>query len=641
MLEVGTEVAGYRIDGILGRGGMGVVYEATQLSLDRKVALKLIVPELGEDESLKERFRREALRQAAVDHPNIVTVHEAGETAEGLFFAMRLVRGPTLNDMIVSRELDVGRSLRILAQVADALDTAHAAGLIHRDIKPNNILVGGRDHAYLADFGLTRAVGDTRLTRSGQFVGTLDYVSPEQIKGESVTARSDVYSLAAVLYECMTGLVPYPKDSEAAVLYAHLSLPPPKLSEQRPDLPTQLDKVLARAMAKDPETRYATAGEMVQAAEETFGRGLRAVMRPPGPLERAEETGIRRAEEQVSTVETPQVTAPQSTAVAAPTRRASPPEAETRRARRRTGPARRQLIAVTAAAAIALAAVGYAIGHSGEDADTAARVSAGPLRIELPADWKRTPTVPRIPGLSLTEASNVAPETDVSTSLLAGTASGSGATLLPPAFERNLERRPATDDVVKLGDTEAYRYRGLNVRGLGTPLTVFVAPMQTRVATLVCVGATGSTHARECERTASTLQFDDTEPLPLGARKEYAQALERVLAKVSLARRTERNSLTDATTAARQARAARALAEAYRSAARDVRGLPTGPAERPATADLEGATRRTASAYRKLASAAQATSSAEYDSASNAVRQSERRFDRALDRLGRLGYRVQ
>src|SRR4051794_8824951 len=282
---------------------MGVVYEATQLSLNRTVALKLLAGQLGDDPAFRERFRREGLLQAQIDHPNIVTVYEAGDTDEGLFLAMRLVRGPNLKDMIVSRELDAGRSLRILTPVADALDAAHAEGLIHRDIKPQNILVSGRDHAYLADFGLTKAPGEKSLTKTGQFVGTLDYISPEQIRGKSASKQSDIYALAAVLYECLSGVVPYPKDSEAAVLYAHMSDEPPSLTEARPDLPGGLDDVIRKAMSKDPEQRHQSASELMRDAEEAFSRKTRAAMTPPPPIESPQETGIRASETDVGTRE--------------------------------------------------------------------------------------------------------------------------------------------------------------------------------------------------------------------------------------------------------------------------------------------------------------------------------------------------
>ena len=257
MLENGTKVAGYEIEGILGHGGMGVVYEARQLALGRKVALKILAGTLGMDPSFKERFRNEGRIQAAIDHPHIVTVFEAGEWEDSLFIAMRLVRGPNLKEMIIARELEGARTLRILRPIAEALDAAHEAGLIHRDIKPQNILVGSRDRAYLADFGLTKGIDDAGLTQTGQFVGTIDYISPEQIRGETTTSACDIYALAAVLYECLTGAVPYPKPSDAAVMYAHLSEPPPLVTEQRPELPPNLDEVICKAMDKDPGARHA------------------------------------------------------------------------------------------------------------------------------------------------------------------------------------------------------------------------------------------------------------------------------------------------------------------------------------------------------------------------------------------------
>ena len=256
---------------------MGVVYEATQLSLNRKVALKLLPAHLRDDAVFRERFRREGEIQAAIDHPNIVTVHEAGETAEGLYLVMRLVRGTTLKDLISAGEMSTARAVRLLTPVADALDTAHAAGLTHRDIKPQNILVGAGDHPYLADFGLTRSATDPGLTRTGQFVGTIDYVSPEQIRGEQATAASDVYALTAVLYESLCGVVPYPQPSDHAVLFSHLSDPPPRVTDRRPELPAELDDVVARGLAKDPGERQTSGSELVEQAERAITTGERPV----------------------------------------------------------------------------------------------------------------------------------------------------------------------------------------------------------------------------------------------------------------------------------------------------------------------------------------------------------------------------
>ena len=180
-------------------------------------------------------------------------MHDFGEADGQLFISMQLVRGPSLKELIHRGELDLSRVVRILRPIADALDTAHEAGMIHRDFKPQNILVGSRDHAYLADFGLTQALGEPGLTRTGQFVGTLDYIAPEQIHGKPATQRSDVYAFGAVLFECLTGKVPYPRESDAATLFAHVSRAAPARERAAPRRAARVDEVLKRAMAKDPE----------------------------------------------------------------------------------------------------------------------------------------------------------------------------------------------------------------------------------------------------------------------------------------------------------------------------------------------------------------------------------------------------
>jgi serine/threonine protein kinase len=287
VLPQGTVVAGYRIEKPLGQGGMGVVYEATQLSLNRTVALKFLAAHFSQDVDFRERFRREGVIQAGIDHPHIVPVYEAGDVDDGLFLAMRLIRGSNLKELILGGDVDAARTMRILAPVAEALAVAHEAGLTHRDIKPQNILVGARDHSYLADFGLTKGPDVVSLTRTGQFLGTLDYVAPETINGQRATDRSDTYALAAVLYECLTGEVPYKRPSEAAVLFAHVSDPPPVVSERRPDLPAGLDDVIARGMAKQPEERYASPIELMDDAGQALAAGpaTGAPAAPPPPVD--------------------------------------------------------------------------------------------------------------------------------------------------------------------------------------------------------------------------------------------------------------------------------------------------------------------------------------------------------------------
>jgi predicted Ser/Thr protein kinase len=267
---IGTDIAGFRIESVLGRGGMSVVYLAQQVRLGRKVALKVLASGLLErDEHFRDRFLQESNLAAGLDHPNIIPIYDAGEDNGCLYIAMRYVEGRDLAQILEhGGPLGLGRTLFILDQVAGALDAAHQHGLIHRDVKPANVLlVGNTDRAYLTDFGVAKPTTSAGLTRTGFFIGTPDYSAPEQIEGREVDARTDVYGLGAVLYACLTGVAPYARANEVAVLQAHLMEAPPKLSEQSPELPRALDRVVATAMAKAREDRYATCGDLIAAAE--------------------------------------------------------------------------------------------------------------------------------------------------------------------------------------------------------------------------------------------------------------------------------------------------------------------------------------------------------------------------------------
>ncbi|MGI8592982.1 MAG: protein kinase domain-containing protein [Solirubrobacteraceae bacterium] len=269
-LAPGQQLAGYRIDAVAGRGGMGVVYRATQLALDRTVALKLIAPEVAEDSGFRERFQRESRIAASIEHPNVIPVYEAGEADGLLFISMRYVDGTDLRELLArGGPLNPIRAAGIITQVANALDASHVRGLVHRDIKPANVLIASRgsvEHVYLTDFGLSKqSSSQSGLTKTGQWVGTLDYVSPEQIEGKAVGLRTDVYALGCVLFQALTGVVPFERDSEVSKMWAHISEPPPAPSQRRPEVPPALDPVVARAMAKDPEHRFASAGELAAA----------------------------------------------------------------------------------------------------------------------------------------------------------------------------------------------------------------------------------------------------------------------------------------------------------------------------------------------------------------------------------------
>ncbi len=277
--RVGTELAGYRIEALLGRGGMADVYRAVDSRLGRRVALKLLAPDLAEDERFRDRFLRESRLAASLDHPNVIPIYEAGELDGLLFIAMRFVEGTDLKELLQrERKLDPRRALVLLGRVADALDAAHARGLVHRDVKPGNVLIAvdpkadPPEHPYLSDFGLTKQTSsDSGITQTGQFVGTADYAAPEQITRGPIGPATDQYALACVLYECLTGAPPYRNEALMAVLWAHVNDPPPKASEQDAALPKAVDPVLARALSKEPKQRYGSCRELVANAREAFG----------------------------------------------------------------------------------------------------------------------------------------------------------------------------------------------------------------------------------------------------------------------------------------------------------------------------------------------------------------------------------
>jgi len=265
------QIAGYRIDEVAGRGGMGVVYRAQHVHLGRTVALKLLNPELAASEEFRERFIREARAAAELEHPNIVPVYDAGEVEGRLYLAMKFIEGTDLAHVLEEQgKLTPERAMPLLQQLADALDVAHAHGLIHRDVKPANALLEG-DRLYLTDFGLTRRVDSTRpLTATGRAVGTAAYLAPEQIRGEPLDRRVDVYALGCVTYQCLTGQPPYLRDTDMLIMWAHVGAEPPSLSVVRPELPNAVDRVIKRALAKSREDRYDTCGELVRELNRAF-----------------------------------------------------------------------------------------------------------------------------------------------------------------------------------------------------------------------------------------------------------------------------------------------------------------------------------------------------------------------------------
>ena len=277
-IRVGAVISGFKIDAELGEGGMSRVYRATQLDLQRRVALKVMAPHLAADPQYRARFLREARTAAGVDHPNVLPVYQAGEVEDMLWLAMRYVDGGDLRQLLERGMPDRDRCLALLRQAAAGLDAAHRAGLVHRDVKPENVLLTSgtgsepAGHAYLADFGLTKSVassnqtGASNITGAHEFLGTVAYAAPEQIEAGRLDHRVDIYALGCMLCECFTGEPPFSGETSIAALYAHLEREPPNVSDARPDLPPAIDDVVKRAMAKQPTDRFDTATELMTAA---------------------------------------------------------------------------------------------------------------------------------------------------------------------------------------------------------------------------------------------------------------------------------------------------------------------------------------------------------------------------------------
>ena len=333
VLAPGTLFGGCRIEGVVGRGGMGVVYRAHQLDLDRDVALKVIAPELVEHPQSRNRFLTEARAAGAVEHPNVVPIHGVGIADGQAYLVMRYVAGDNLRT-VVHRQgaLTATHAAAITERLGDALDAIHRAGYVHRDVKPQNVMIDESGHVYLSDFGLAKeALATTGLTKSDQWVGTLDYVAPEQIRGHRVDARTDVYALGGVLYFMLTGHVPFEREGQEAKMWAHLHDEPPRPTELRPELPAAFDAVVQRALAKDPAHRQPSAGDLGRAASAAAaGRSTEAdtmatTVSAPRHLTPAAKGGRRRLLPYLGAA-VAVIAAAGIALLLAPDRRAAPPE---------------------------------------------------------------------------------------------------------------------------------------------------------------------------------------------------------------------------------------------------------------------------------------------------------------------------
>ena len=621
--RIGTVLDGYRIEEKLGEGGMGIVYRAHHLRLRRDVALKLVRPEMAHDPTFRRRFDREMQLAASIQHAHLVTVHDAAETSDGdVYLTMQLVEGQDLQSVLSDcGSLRPARAARIVMQVAQALDVAHAAGLVHRDVKPSNILVGrvgSHEHAYLTDFGVAKRVTtDAGLTRNAAFVGTIAYAAPEQIRGLPVDVHCDVYSLACVLYRMVAGKVPFPAQSDSEVAMAHRVAPRPRISDSaRSDVDAAiagaLDAVLARAMAIEPGTRYASAGDLgraaVSAAEgrpepEAEGNVARGAAAPPGVREpRADAGGARHGEGH--------------------------------------GGARRGRMAVAALFAfIGASAVGGALARDAErsQSTTSSRaISTKSLELRVPAAWRQLDRRPQLAGSAFAEFVAARGAHPAGPMVIAGmVADVADPTLLPQAA-LEIDGALPRPDIVELGALRALRYRDVRLTAIAAPATLYAVPTDRGVATVVCIA--DAKRADGCDEVAATLRVRKGRAFTPGARADLARRLNAITAEIARAQRRDGAALRDARRPPGQAVMAERVGQAYARAARRVGALRVSPSEAAPTRQLARALRGARDAYRALASAARRRAPRTFSRARRSITRALELIDRAIASFARSGY---
>jgi len=642
MLQAGDTLAGYRIEAVAGVGGMGVVYRATQLSLDRPVALKVLSSTLVGNRTFRERFRREGRHAAALDHPNIIPVYEAGESNGLMFIAMRLVDGPSLADLIAAEQVTGSEALRVVGAIASALDAAHEDGLVHRDIKPQNILLTKSGHPYLADFGITKGGNHGGLTHSGDFVGSLNYVAPEQIHGKDVTGASDIYSLAAVLFHCLTGTFPYERETDAALMLAHIEAPPPSLGALDIAAPAALDKVFEKGMAKAPEERYATASELVEACREAVAQVDsklldRAPAFPAPALPDTDEAPARQTEpdQDVWTTPAPDLSARAVAPVVGLTeadRKRVPPSPDA------PPPATRRVskgaLAIAGVVVLLIAApiAGYALGHDDPPPKPGTAGSAG-LTLMHDATWSSTSG--GIEGLKLTHATTLRRADGLRLTAGRMPEFRLGFDPVPRALSKRFETK-SPPVAVRLGSQVAVRH--VATLASGERLWIALLPDSKGWTAVACEGPRADA-PDGCPAVASTLELIGAGAVALGPDKQVAAQINDALTKLNKVRKAEKPRLK-ARKAGIRASAARLSSRAHARAANALSRLSLRPQEAPLVDKLADALDGQASSLKRLARAASRRRVADYDAARAAIRKREKRVRRALARLRSIGYRT-
>ncbi len=652
LLRPGDVLGGFKVDEVIGIGGMAIVYRAQQISLGRSVALKVLSGEVSSDSHFRERFRREGAHAASLDHPNIVPVYDSGEEHGHLYLAMRLVEGTNLAELIHQRGLTADNAVEILRPVASALDTAHAAGLIHRDVKPQNILIASNGHPYLADFGIAKGTNTLSLTATGNFVGSVHFASPEQINGLTLTSASDIYALTAVLFQCLTGRVPYPRDSDAGVMRAHLHDPPPTLPGTAE---SDFHSVLARGMAKDPGARYGHAGDLINAAALCVRRlpNDRRNSIPAFPFATADDPGGSTLLPQMLEPESPHALADQTIVAERPVdrtvvhphgvgasgsasgRMTEPPTAvPTRPPANPRRPARRIAAAVGLLPAAAIVAVVIALS-SGSHAAGATILRTGNLALSIPTGWRSAPAA--VNGLAL--RSPVAAES-ARTQVVAGTLANPdpvAGTL--PAATTETSGRPTYGRVVSLALGRARLYswsaaghESVAVYLIATDRGEYAAactarhPPTTPGPAQACAELLDKSHLQ-----GAAVEYPGPDPAVTGTVGNLAEAREKTLAGVTT--QLASNSL------GRRGAALRRVAAADDTMAKELAGIKGSGRYRPVLLGVAAALEAEANMARRAGAAALAGDRTRYESARSAGPDASRQLVAATSALATLGLR--
>ena len=625
MLRAGASVAGFEIVDVLDADtGMGAVYEALEDANDRRVALKVFPEDLSDRPGFRKRFRDEMPRHAAIHHPRVVPIYQAGNSDRGLYLAMRLVRGTNLRELIPSRGLAPDRAMAMLTPIADALDAVHDEGLLHHDVKPEKILIDTGDpaQAFLGGFGIGHQPAGSGEPVAARRRGALHYLSPEEIGGATPSSASELYAFAVVLFEALTGSPPFRGRSEAAVLDAHLHQPPPKASDCNDELPRALDEVFERALAKQPARRPATAGELIRDVGAALGTEAAAhPKRARGQVDRqrgdAPEQRMRPA--------------------AAADRRGSGRQRR-RRFTRALSPAWLGLLALGATAVMA----GWLLsGRIGADDGRGAggEVASGPLALAVPAGWEAVERPPTVPGLRLRDPIALAPAGgDGRSGLVAGPVEEQGP--VPASFLERLGVPAAHEEIVRLGRAEAYRYQRLRPPGFDRQLSLYMLPTTGAVATIACFAPAGAAaeFMADCEQAAKTLRLEGVKAAPLGTSEAYSGTLDRAMQRLNGRRERLRARLSKARTADAQGAACAELASAYETAVDALVARSLGAAEREANSGVVAVLERTSDAYGRMASAAVEGDRAEFAKVGREVERLEEAVRAEVDALRTRGY---